>query len=142
MLQSRRTGPVDPLALAPTTIPSSSTFSKPSGVSQTSSLMPQDLGSRFGPRPLSGPGLTPQWPRMTPQDVQRYTRVFSRVDTDHDGKITGEQARELFLSWQLPKGVFTFPYPFFASVRRICCASCITVHLGIRLRMCGVCHQL
>jgi hypothetical protein len=41
---------------------------------------------------------------MTPNDVQRYMRVFSKVDTDRDGKITGEQARDLFLSWQLPRG--------------------------------------
>lgn len=44
---------------------------------------------------------------MNSNDVQRYTRVFSKVDTDHDGKITGEQARQLFLSWQLPKGLLT-----------------------------------
>jgi len=26
------------------------------------------------------------------------------VDSDKDGKITGEQARNLFLSWRLPRG--------------------------------------
>ncbi|XP_061372845.1 uncharacterized protein LOC133315266 [Gastrolobium bilobum] len=42
------------------------------------------------------------WPKMKPSDVQKYTKVFMEVDTDRDGKITGEQARSLFLSWRLP----------------------------------------
>ncbi|KAF8405559.1 hypothetical protein HHK36_010466 [Tetracentron sinense] len=45
------------------------------------------------------------WPRMTQSDVQKYTKVFVEVDTDRDGKITGEQARNLFLSWRLPREV-------------------------------------
>ncbi|XP_028768099.1 actin cytoskeleton-regulatory complex protein PAN1 isoform X2 [Neltuma alba] len=45
------------------------------------------------------------WPRMTSSDVQKYTKVFVEVDTDRDGKITGEQARNLFLSWRLPREV-------------------------------------
>jgi epidermal growth factor receptor substrate 15 len=44
------------------------------------------------------------WPRMTQTDVQRYTKVFVEVDKDRDGKITGEEARNLFLSWRLPRG--------------------------------------
>lgn len=58
---------------------------------------------------------------MNPNDVQRYTRVFSKVDTDHDGKITGEQARQLFLSWQLPKGVLTDVLAGFCDLVMICC---------------------
>lgn len=46
-----------------------------------------------------------QWPKMKPSDVQKYTKVFMEVDTDRDGKITGEQARNLFLSWRLPRGM-------------------------------------
>lgn len=46
----------------------------------------------------------PPWPKMTPSDVQKYSKVFVQVDTDRDGKITGEQARNLFLSWRLPRG--------------------------------------
>ncbi|KAK7283462.1 hypothetical protein RIF29_12997 [Crotalaria pallida] len=42
------------------------------------------------------------WPKMKPTDVQKYTKVFLEVDTDKDGRITGEQARSLFLSWRLP----------------------------------------
>ncbi|KAK7386082.1 hypothetical protein VNO78_32171 [Psophocarpus tetragonolobus] len=45
------------------------------------------------------------WPRMTQTDVQKYMKVFMEVDTDRDGKITGEQARNLFLSWRLPREV-------------------------------------
>ncbi|XWS26023.1 hypothetical protein CRYUN_Cryun27aG0118100 [Craigia yunnanensis] len=46
-----------------------------------------------------------QWPKMKPSDVQKYTKVFMEVDTDRDGKLTGEQARNLFLSWRLPREV-------------------------------------
>ncbi|KAI8003142.1 putative calcium-binding protein C800.10c [Camellia lanceoleosa] len=45
------------------------------------------------------------WPKMTPAGIQKYTKVFVEVDTDRDGKITGEQARNLFLSWRLPREV-------------------------------------
>ncbi|PON89906.1 Parvalbumin [Trema orientale] len=45
------------------------------------------------------------WPKMTQTNVQNYTKVFVEVDTDRDGKITGEQARDLFLSWKLPREV-------------------------------------
>ncbi|KAK4742262.1 hypothetical protein SAY87_000263 [Trapa incisa] len=45
------------------------------------------------------------WPKMTQTDVQKYMKVFVEVDTDNDGKITGEQARNLFLSWRLPREV-------------------------------------
>ncbi|RXH97806.1 hypothetical protein DVH24_010131 [Malus domestica] len=44
------------------------------------------------------------WPRMTQTDVQKYTNIFVKVDTDRDGKITGEQTRDLFLKWGLPRG--------------------------------------
>ncbi|KAJ6398220.1 hypothetical protein OIU77_019094 [Salix suchowensis] len=42
---------------------------------------------------------------MTQSDIQKYTKVFVQVDTDRDGKLTGEQARNLFLSWRLPREV-------------------------------------
>ncbi|XAR61528.1 hypothetical protein NMG60_11015979 [Bertholletia excelsa] len=45
------------------------------------------------------------WPKMTPAGIQKYTKVFTEVDSDRDGKITGEQARNLFLSWRLPREV-------------------------------------
>ncbi|CAK7346013.1 unnamed protein product [Dovyalis caffra] len=45
------------------------------------------------------------WPKMKPTDIQKYTKVFMEVDTDRDGRITGEQARNLFLSWRLPREI-------------------------------------
>ncbi|GAA0164120.1 membrane traffic protein [Lithospermum erythrorhizon] len=47
----------------------------------------------------------PPWPKMTQADVQKYSKVFFQVDTDRDGKITGDQARHLFLSWRLPREI-------------------------------------
>eukprot|EP01018_Ginkgo_biloba_P030108 Gb_27596 [translate_table: standard] len=75
----------------------------------STSIVPAFI-DRHGPgvgAAASGPGGNGQlpWPRMTQSDVQRYTRVFAEVDTDRDGKITGEQARDLFLSWRLPREV-------------------------------------
>lgn len=81
-----------------------SMFSAPAVPSVPSMQIPAQGGGR-GPGAVAtpqGPGAL--WPQMSGNDVQRYTRVFTKVDTDKDGKITGEQARELFLSWQLPRG--------------------------------------
>ncbi|KAM7513980.1 hypothetical protein LguiA_003563 [Lonicera macranthoides] len=50
------------------------------------------------------------WPKMTHAGVQKYMKVFVEVDTDRDGKITGEQARNLFLSWRLPRGINLFSF--------------------------------
>ncbi|XP_071701186.1 uncharacterized protein [Rutidosis leptorrhynchoides] len=47
----------------------------------------------------------PQWPKMTRAGVNKYMKVFKEVDSDKDGKITGEQARTLFLSWRLPREI-------------------------------------
>ncbi|MCD7454048.1 hypothetical protein HAX54_023365, partial [Datura stramonium] len=44
------------------------------------------------------------WPKITQSDYQKYSKVFMAVDTDRDGKITGAEARSLFLSWKLPRG--------------------------------------
>ncbi|XP_042038142.1 epidermal growth factor receptor substrate 15-like 1 [Salvia splendens] len=54
--------------------------------------------------PAAGQSKGP-WPRITQSDVQKYGKVFVQVDTDRDGKITGDQARKLFLSWKLPREV-------------------------------------
>jgi epidermal growth factor receptor substrate 15 len=82
-----------------------------------SSLSPSQQVSAQGASPLAssgisvGPGNSTSdnsqlpWPKMKPSDVQKYTKVFTEVDTDRDGKITGEQARNLFLSWRLPREV-------------------------------------
>ncbi|KAF5207708.1 Calcium-binding ef hand family protein [Thalictrum thalictroides] len=72
--------------------------------------MPTQSTSRFASGILPGAVNTssqsqPAWPRMTQADIQKYTKTFVAVDTDRDGKITGEQARNLFLSWKLPREV-------------------------------------
>ncbi|KAI3905929.1 hypothetical protein MKW92_041327 [Papaver armeniacum] len=46
-----------------------------------------------------------QWPRMSQFDIQKYTKVFVEVDAYRYGKITGEQATNLFLSWRLEMAV-------------------------------------
>lgn len=63
-----------------------------------SSAMPVDTGNSASTQPQ------PSWPKMTRAGIQRYHKVFVEVDTDRDGRITGEQARNLFLSWRLPRG--------------------------------------
>ncbi|GFQ06754.1 uncharacterized calcium-binding protein c800.10c [Phtheirospermum japonicum] len=90
--------------------------SKPSAVSQPSAIQAQQFQStsranQHVPAPKSsafpvvaGQSQSP-WPKMTQSDVQKYRKVFVQVDTDRDGKITGEQARNLFLSWRLPREV-------------------------------------
>lgn len=68
----------------------------------------QAPGSTFPPvRPENLPSSQP-WPKMSQISIQKYTKVFMEVDTDKDGKITGEQARNLFLSWKLPRGMLSF----------------------------------
>ncbi|XP_039004002.1 epidermal growth factor receptor substrate 15-like 1 [Hibiscus syriacus] len=65
-------------------------------------------GFPAGPGNLSSAQSTQSqhpWPKMTQSDIQKYTKVFLQVDTDRDGKITGDQARNLFLSWRLPREV-------------------------------------
>ncbi|XP_022982307.1 epidermal growth factor receptor substrate 15-like 1 isoform X1 [Cucurbita maxima] len=82
-----------------------------------SALEPTKEVRATGPSPLISSGITTgarnstsehaqvSWPKMKPTDVQKYTKVFMEVDTDRDGRITGEQARNLFLSWRLPREV-------------------------------------
>ena len=55
----------------------------------------------LAPRPTERP-----WPKFTQSDILRYSKVFAAVDKDRDGKITGEEARTLFLSWKLPRGSY------------------------------------
>lgn len=104
-------GQVDPFQLLATP-PGSSQFQRPpsqvkqnqrdaiqgiSGVSSPGGISVGAAGSASGQS-------QPPWPRITHPDIQKYTKVFVEVDTDRDGKITGEQARNLFLSWRLPRG--------------------------------------
>ncbi|XP_042380222.1 actin cytoskeleton-regulatory complex protein PAN1-like [Zingiber officinale] len=56
---------------------------------------------------VSSTSTQPQfsWPKFTQSDIQSYLAIFIKVDKDRDGKITGEEARNLFLSWRLPREV-------------------------------------
>ncbi|XP_038976399.1 epidermal growth factor receptor substrate 15-like [Phoenix dactylifera] len=95
------------------------TMELPSGSSQlqqTQSIVKQDqpdkMQSSLALATVSAGSLSstsnqsqPQWPRITQSDIQKYSAVFVEVDKDRDGKITGEQARNLFLSWRLPREV-------------------------------------
>uniref|UniRef100_A0A7N0UHU6 Uncharacterized protein n=1 Tax=Kalanchoe fedtschenkoi TaxID=63787 RepID=A0A7N0UHU6_KALFE len=78
---------------------------KPPGPSP---VMQQQIPNRsFRPPNVSGISSYSQtsWPKLTQSDIQKYTRVFVEVDTDRDGKIGGIQARDLFLSWRLPREI-------------------------------------
>ncbi|CAI9755801.1 unnamed protein product [Fraxinus pennsylvanica] len=94
-----------------------STLMKPSmGQPQQTSSLPKSnqqvstqvtsFGSSSGAPAGGGNSASEQsqisWPKMTRTSVQKYAKVFVEVDTDRDGKITGEQAHNLFLSWRLP----------------------------------------
>eukprot|EP00899_Mesostigma_viride_P007541 jgi/Mesvir1/16789/Mv15159-RA.3 len=56
-------------------------------------------GPGLGVMPPSG-GLPPPVP---PQELERYRGMFVNLDRDRDGKVSGVEARGLFLQWQLPK---------------------------------------
>ncbi|XP_057502864.1 uncharacterized protein LOC130786579 isoform X1 [Actinidia eriantha] len=84
----------------------SQSLSKPNqqvSAQNTSSLASSGIPVGPGNSAFDKPQLS--WPKMTPASIQKYTKVFVEVDTDRDGKITGEQARNLFLSWRLPREV-------------------------------------
>lgn len=91
--------------------PSGSQFQRPQGPSNPSQQVSAPASSSFpssgssvgAGNSTSGNSQIP-WPKMKPSDIQKYTKVFMEVDTDRDGRITGEQARNLFLSWRLPRG--------------------------------------
>uniref|UniRef100_A0A0C9QU05 TSA: Wollemia nobilis Ref_Wollemi_Transcript_9796_3856 transcribed RNA sequence n=1 Tax=Wollemia nobilis TaxID=56998 RepID=A0A0C9QU05_9CONI len=84
-------------------VPTSSGLTEQSQPESTT-IAPLSLGAATAASGLGGNTPLP-WPRMTESNVKKYTKVFSEVDTDRDGKITGEQARDLFLSWRLPREV-------------------------------------
>lgn len=73
-------------------------------VGQQVSVQSSNAYPAGGRSPASGQPSA-QWPKMTQAAVQKYSKVFVEVDTDRDGKITGEQARNLFLSWKLPREI-------------------------------------
>lgn len=120
-------------ALPTSTMPNSSSFmSKPTGSQNVANLtqpgslqgtptvsygtsQPQQTQPITKPS-IPSPGVsagvsnsTSQWPKVNQSDIQKYTKVFGDVDRDRDGKITGAEARTLFLSWRLPRGGISSP---------------------------------
>ncbi|XVF18156.1 hypothetical protein REPUB_Repub10bG0188000 [Reevesia pubescens] len=88
--------------------PGHSTGKQNQQVTVQSNAASGSTGFPAGPGNLASSQSTqsqPPWPKMSQSDVQKYAKVFVQVDTDRDGKITGDQARNLFLSWRLPREV-------------------------------------
>ncbi|CAA0807025.1 Calcium-binding EF hand family protein [Striga hermonthica] len=98
-----------------------STLIKPSTATQTAQTQSLPKSNQQAPTQVTSSVLSPggqaglgnstpeqpqaPWPKMTRAGIQKYAKVFMEVDTDRDGKITGDQARNLFLSWRLPREV-------------------------------------
>eukprot|EP00252_Welwitschia_mirabilis_P016443 TRINITY_DN3627_c0_g3_i1.p1 TRINITY_DN3627_c0_g3~~TRINITY_DN3627_c0_g3_i1.p1 ORF type:complete len:1049 (+),score=297.10 TRINITY_DN3627_c0_g3_i1:362-3508(+) len=92
-------------AISPTSM-SISTQTKQIQVEKPQSLSTVVPPTGLGSVPTTA-GAAPQvaWPKMTQSNARIYAKTFAEVDTDRDGKITGQQARDLFLSWKLPREV-------------------------------------
>jgi len=83
-------------------------FGSLQGSSQRQQTQPVVKPSPAPAAPVVSAGISnpsPQWPKITQSDIQKYMKVFGDVDRDRDGKITGAEARTLFLSWRLPREV-------------------------------------
>lgn len=105
-----RHGSLESLPNSLTSQPGGEQLQRAQSVPKPNQQVPVPSVSQSGPPPISpqvSDGHQPQvqWPRPTQTDLQKYAKVFMEVDTDKDGKITGEQARNLFLSWRLPREV-------------------------------------
>lgn len=96
-----KVGPADPLQYS-NQLPSQSPVKQNQLNSVQSTLTTANVSA--GPvTPASSDSEKP-WPKMTQSAIQYYIKVFMAVDKDRDGKITGPEARTLFLSWKLPRG--------------------------------------
>lgn len=84
-----------------------STSSAPASVSKQLQPIASPAGQaeRGFAVPMAVVDGTKAWPKMTDAIVRGYTKIFFEVDTDKDGKISGAQAHDLFLSWRLPREV-------------------------------------
>ncbi|CAH9145282.1 unnamed protein product [Cuscuta epithymum] len=108
-------GKADPFEALQSTFARPSTGSQPQSTQTTPKNSQQHSVQSILPpsssvTPAGASSSTPEqphasWPKMTRPGVQKYAKVFMEVDTDRDGRITGEQARNLFLSWRLPREV-------------------------------------
>ncbi|KAG5613615.1 hypothetical protein H5410_024896 [Solanum commersonii] len=80
--------------------------SKPNQQSSIQNILPvSSSGTPAGSVPPTPEQPQVPWPKMTRAGVQKYAKVFMEVDSDRDGKISGQQARDLFLNWRLPREV-------------------------------------
>ncbi|KAL2895207.1 hypothetical protein RDABS01_011116 [Bienertia sinuspersici] len=106
-----RSNSLDSLQSALVTQPAGGQSQQAHAFSNLSRSAPQATSSGVSPGYSAGSGNSaleqsqPPWPKMTTPGIQKYTKVFTEVDTDRDGKVTGEQARNLFLSWRLPREI-------------------------------------
>ncbi|XP_027075409.1 uncharacterized protein [Coffea arabica] len=103
------TAGVSSLPVSSAIVPTSLGAQPPVGSQHHQGQLPVKPNQQFltqaSPALPSGAVNSAGWPRMTQSDIQKYSKVFMQVDTDRDGKITGEQARNLFLSWGLRREV-------------------------------------
>ncbi|XP_042375874.1 epidermal growth factor receptor substrate 15-like [Zingiber officinale] len=98
---SSRPGQLDPTQIVRSVLPAGSQLQQ----SQTSVKQNQSDNLKTSPSLPANSASNQAWPKISQADIKKYTNVFVNVDKDRDGKITGEQARSLFLSWKLPREV-------------------------------------
>lgn len=92
----------DPLQTTVTSHQSGNRLQSPLHVKQNQSTNVQSTSALTA---ASASSDIQSWPPITHSNIQKYTKVFIEVDKDRDGKITGAEARNLFLSWNLPREV-------------------------------------
>ncbi|XP_074556622.1 uncharacterized protein LOC141812531 [Curcuma longa] len=98
---SSRPGQLDPTQIVRSVLPAGSQLQQ----SQISVKQNQSDNLKTSPSLPTNSASNQAWPKISQADIKKYTNVFVNVDKDRDGKITGEQARNLFLSWKLPREV-------------------------------------
>ncbi|KAJ4776426.1 Calcium-binding EF hand protein-like [Rhynchospora pubera] len=108
-LPKQQTGMIPSVSTAPSgpVVPNISSGPTVSGTGMVPAVAASNVGR--SPTIISSVGASPvaqtPWPKIMQSDVQKYMTVFIKVDKDRDGKISGQEARNLFLSWKLPREV-------------------------------------
>lgn len=94
------------LTLSGSQLPQSRPFVKQNQLDSTPSTAASSVSNVSVGAGSSTPGQAQlHWPKIQQSDIRKYTKVFLEVDKDRDGRITGQEARNLFLSWRLPREV-------------------------------------
>lgn len=109
---SAKQGQPDPfqniLALSGSQLPQSHSLVKQNQLDSAPSTSASNVSNVSVGAASSTPGQTQlNWPNIQQSDIRKYTKVFLEVDKDRDGRITGQEARNLFLSWRLPRGRYS-----------------------------------